>query len=152
MFSLQSYLKSLKKKQQEMVKKHQQDLGIPETTEKAELAEEPKTDSEDSDLASLDDLPAAPPAATVTAGSEVASLSSTPSGTPMQCRSPSAHHEDDAPVTVASSSSVAALALRLDDVHDERSNSPFRTSDGDDNLDKRKRKVTFFSIFTMLRF
>ena len=53
MFSLQSYLKSLKKKQQEMVKKHQQDLGIPETTEKAELAEEPKTDSEDSDLASL---------------------------------------------------------------------------------------------------
>ena len=105
-----------------------------------------------SDLASLDDLPAAPPAATVTAGSEVASLSSTPSGTPMQCRSPSAHHEDDAPVTVASSSSVAALALRLDDVHDERSNSPFRTSDGDDNLDKRKRKVTFFSIFTMLRF
>jgi len=64
-----------------------------------------------------------------------ASLSSTPIGTPQQCRSPVAQYEDTA---------VTSAAASRYEAYDERSNSPFRTSEADENFERRKKKVSFF--------
>jgi hypothetical protein len=100
------------------------------------------------DLATID----APP-------SGIASLSSTPIGTPPLCVSPGPAHPEEVPVTssgriygaphqdvvpvTSSSSSVSDLHLvssSREESHDERSNSPFRTADGEEH-DRKKKKV-----------